>query len=95
MAPFLSRKTMRHFLPFMILIVGGSFLLREFADVRYKFRSVVSYDIKKDFQEKGIEVKKSASLEEEYENTMKKLNIDNWENVRIPRPWDEKDSTKN
>lgn len=38
----------------------------------------------------GIEMKKpgEVTLESEYEK-LKELDIDNWENIRGPRPWEE------
>lgn len=90
MSQFFQSKLFRYFVPFMVLVVGGSFALREVAEVRYKYRNISSYDIRKDFKKSGIEMKKSAPLEEIYEEMQKNVDINNWENVRIPRPLDEK-----
>ncbi|XP_003706041.1 cytochrome c oxidase assembly protein COX16 homolog l(3)neo43 [Megachile rotundata] len=90
MIAFFKTKTFRqHFLPAMVLIIGGSFLLKEFAKIRYKYKKVTSHDIHKEAELMGIKMSKPLTLEEEYEKTMSKIDLDNWENVRIPRPWDE------
>ncbi|XP_076645432.1 cytochrome c oxidase assembly protein COX16 homolog l(3)neo43 [Halictus rubicundus] len=89
MSQFFQTKIFRYFVPFMVLVVGGSFALREVAEIRYKYRSTTSYDIRKDAEKLGIQMKKSDSLEEIYEDMQKNVNISNWENVRIPRPWEE------
>ncbi|CAK9830656.1 Cytochrome c oxidase assembly protein COX16 homolog, mitochondrial [Anthophora retusa] len=94
MKRFYETRFFRHFLPFMVLVIGGSFFVEQFAKIRYKYRVVESFEFKKDLEIKGIKMKKLATLEEEYEK-IKKVNIDNWENVRIPRPWEEPNSTNN
>ena len=94
MVRFFETKLFRHFLPFVILVVGGSFYVREFTAVRYKYRKVQSYDIRHQLEKEGIEMNEPTTLELEYEK-MKELNIDDWENVRIPRPWEEAESVKN
>lgn len=73
----------------MIVIVGGSFGLREFASLRFQFRRV-STITPEEMKKHGIEMKKpgEVTLESEYEK-IKNLDIDNWEQVRGPRPWEE------
>ncbi|KAG6795469.1 cytochrome c oxidase assembly protein COX16, mitochondrial [Apis mellifera caucasica] len=94
MKRFHETKLFRQFLPFMILIIGGSFFIQEFTKLKYKYSKVTSQDFKMEMKKKGIEMKKSSTLEEEYEK-IKILDIDNWENVRIPRPWEEPNSPNN
>lgn len=75
--------------PFLILIVGGSFALKEFAQLRYDFskQKTLTPD---EAAKVGIKMKpkEEVSLEKVYENT-KSLNITDWENKRGPRPWEE------
>ncbi|XP_029040459.1 cytochrome c oxidase assembly protein COX16 homolog, mitochondrial [Osmia bicornis bicornis] len=94
MTQMYKTKIFKQFVPFMLLVIGGSFLVREFTKIRYKYRRVTTYDLTKDTEAAGIKMKKPATLEEEYENTMKKIDIDNWENIRISRPWEETTDTK-
>ncbi|XP_034196072.1 cytochrome c oxidase assembly protein COX16 homolog l(3)neo43 [Osmia lignaria lignaria] len=94
MTQLYKTKIFKQFVPFMLLVIGGSFLVREFAKIRYKYRKVTTYDLAKEAEAVGIKMKKPATLEEEYENTMKKIDIDNWENIRISRPWEETTDTK-
>ncbi|XP_054006855.1 cytochrome c oxidase assembly protein COX16 homolog, mitochondrial [Hylaeus anthracinus] len=95
MSAFFKSRGFQQFLPFMILVIGGSYLLREFAQIRYKYKKVISYDMKKEVEKEGIKVKSSLTLEEEYENLKNKIDIDNWENVQIPKPWDEIEGSRN
>ncbi|XP_006616112.1 cytochrome c oxidase assembly protein COX16 homolog, mitochondrial [Apis dorsata] len=94
MKRFHETKLFRQFLPFMILVIGGSFFIQEFTKLKYKYPKVISQDFKMEIKKKGIEMKKSCTLEEEYEK-IKTLDIDNWKNVRIPRPWEEPNSPNN
>ncbi|CAL7945754.1 unnamed protein product [Xylocopa violacea] len=92
MRQFFQSKFFRHFLPFITLVLGGSFFVQEFAQLKYKYRNIVSYDLRAEAKKQGIQMKKPTTLEEEYEK-IKTLDIDNWENVRIPRPWEEPNNT--
>lgn len=60
---------------------------------RYKYsRSSVS---PKEMAElKKVTAKEIVTIEEEYEK-LKTMDIDNWEQVRGPRPWEEKTQSKN
>ncbi|KAL1516400.1 hypothetical protein ABEB36_000318 [Hypothenemus hampei] len=84
-----KKKFVRFGLPFLIMTVGGSFGLREFTQLRYQFSntSKVSYE---EAKKMGIEMKKpgEVTLESEYEK-IKNMDIDNWEQIRGPRPWEE------
>uniref|UniRef100_A0A069DVF8 Cytochrome c oxidase assembly protein COX16 homolog, mitochondrial n=1 Tax=Panstrongylus megistus TaxID=65343 RepID=A0A069DVF8_9HEMI len=83
-----KQKSFKYGLPFLILMVGGSFGLREFTQLRYKFgkKQVIKPE---ELEEQGIDMKKpgEVTLESEF-NKIIALDIDNWENVRGPRPWE-------
>ncbi|XP_061467145.1 cytochrome c oxidase assembly protein COX16 homolog, mitochondrial isoform X2 [Rhineura floridana] len=68
-----------------LLIIGGSFGLREFTQIRY------------DAHERHCKVdpaleeklkKNKMTLESEYEK-MKNSNFEDWKNIRGPRPWED------
>ncbi|XP_076032868.1 cytochrome c oxidase assembly protein COX16 homolog l(3)neo43 isoform X2 [Oratosquilla oratoria] len=84
-----ARRSVRYAIPFMILVVGGSFGLKEFAQIRYDYggRKLIK---KEDAEEHGVKMKdrSEVTLETEYEK-IEKLDIDTWENKRGPRPWEE------
>ncbi|XP_044260702.1 cytochrome c oxidase assembly protein COX16 homolog, mitochondrial [Tribolium madens] len=86
---FLNRRSVRYGLPFLLVVLGGSFGLREFAQLRYQFSRVSSVK-PEEMKKLGVEMKKpgEVTLESEYEK-IKKIDIDNWEQVRGPRPWEE------
>ncbi|XP_039732908.1 cytochrome c oxidase assembly protein COX16 homolog, mitochondrial isoform X2 [Pteropus medius] len=68
-----------------LLIVGGSFGLREFSQIRY---DAVKTKIDPEL-EKKLKMNK-MSLESEYEK-IKDSTFDNWKNIRGPRPWEDPD----
>ncbi|XP_045462279.1 cytochrome c oxidase assembly protein COX16 homolog, mitochondrial [Harmonia axyridis] len=76
-------------LPFFIICVGGSFGLKGFTSLRYEYSNKSSIS-REDFEKEGIKMKppSEVTIEAEYEK-LQKLDIDNWENVRGPRPWEE------
>ncbi|KAK8383920.1 hypothetical protein O3P69_015983 [Scylla paramamosain] len=86
---FFGRKATRFGVPFILLVVGGSFGLREFAQLRYDFRTRRTIS-KEDAEKVGIKMKdaKEVTLESEYEK-IAQIDTSNWENVRGPRPWEE------
>lgn len=60
-----------------------------FCSNRYEYskRKFMTYD---EAEKLGIQMKKpgEVSVEKEFEK-IKEIDINNWEQVRIPRPWDE------
>ncbi|KAI4486911.1 hypothetical protein M0802_012230 [Mischocyttarus mexicanus] len=84
----LKNKNFRYGIPFVILVIGGSYGLKEFTQLRYTYKQNSEYYT--EAKKEGIEVKKpgEVTLESEYEK-IKEMDIDNWKNVRIPRPWEE------
>ncbi|KAJ8341089.1 hypothetical protein SKAU_G00333800 [Synaphobranchus kaupii] len=81
-----KNKTLRYGIPMLLLVVGGSFGLREFTQIRYdaqKIRKKLDPAL-----EARVNIQKQpVILEEEYEK-MKKLNLEEWNNIRGPRPWE-------
>ena len=82
-------KGFRYGLPFVSLLVVGSFGLSEFSsiviDKREEKNRMLSAEETLAFQ-KSVE---KVDVEEEYQKTMEKLDIEHWENKRGPRPWEE------
>ncbi|XP_060031544.1 cytochrome c oxidase assembly protein COX16 homolog, mitochondrial isoform X1 [Erinaceus europaeus] len=80
-----KNKTLRYGVPMLLLIVGGSFGLREFSQIRYD-----AVRIKMDPElEKKLKMSK-VTLESEYEK-IKDSAFDDWKNIRGPRPWEDSD----
>uniref|UniRef100_A0A8C3MY79 Cytochrome c oxidase assembly protein COX16 homolog, mitochondrial n=1 Tax=Geospiza parvula TaxID=87175 RepID=A0A8C3MY79_GEOPR len=70
---------------FQIYLVGGSFGLREFAQIRYdvhKRHGKVDPALKEKLKQNPV------TLESEYEK-LEKSNLDNWENIRGPSLWED------
>ncbi|XP_008050679.1 cytochrome c oxidase assembly protein COX16 homolog, mitochondrial isoform X1 [Carlito syrichta] len=80
-----KNKTLRYGVPMVLLIVGGSFGLREFTQIRY---DAVKIKIDPEL-EKKLKANK-VSLESEYEK-IKDSTFDDWKNIRGPRPWEDPD----
>lgn len=89
---FRRKKSFKYGIPFLILVVGGSFGLKEFTSLRYQYakKQPVSPEDMKKF---GVNMKKPSevTLESEFEK-VKKIDIDHWEQKRGPRPWEEASS---
>ncbi|CAO1392417.1 unnamed protein product [Diamesa hyperborea] len=84
-----KRRSIKYGVPFLLLILGGSFGLKEFTQLRYTFSKKLT--LKPDEVEKaGVKMKQTGevTLETEYEK-IKEIDIEHWENVRGPRPWEE------
>jgi len=76
-------------IPFFILVIGGSFGLEQFARIRYDYRKQTGLtpEVAAKY---GITMKKpgQVTLESEFAK-LEKMDIDTWENIRGPRPWEE------
>ncbi|XP_033102491.1 cytochrome c oxidase assembly protein COX16 homolog, mitochondrial-like [Anneissia japonica] len=76
-------------LPMLILIVGGSFGLKEFRQLRYEIidrRQAVDPEALDRLKIK--EKQRKLSLEEEFQK-IEEDDIDCWYNIRGPRPWED------
>ncbi|XP_035219772.1 cytochrome c oxidase assembly protein COX16 homolog, mitochondrial-like [Stegodyphus dumicola] len=80
------KRIFRYGLPFLLFLFVGSFGIEQFASLRYEFRKNETLK-PENLAKLGIK-KKTVTLEEEYEK-LKKLDLDSWENIRGPRPWEE------
>ncbi|CAG2101737.1 unnamed protein product [Medioppia subpectinata] len=82
-----------------MFITGGSFALKEFSTVRYEISRhnkqfgltvlLIAAVTPELLKEMGFDKNKPKSLEEEYESMTKTADLDNWKNIRGPRPWEE------
>ncbi|XP_055603244.1 cytochrome c oxidase assembly protein COX16 homolog, mitochondrial-like [Uranotaenia lowii] len=89
MQRYLKSKSFRFGVPFLLLMVGGSFGLQQFAQLRYTFSKKGTLT-PEEAEKFGVNMKKAeeVTLETEYEK-IKTIDIDNWQNVRGPRPWED------
>ncbi|XP_072425296.1 cytochrome c oxidase assembly protein COX16 homolog, mitochondrial [Chiloscyllium punctatum] len=88
---FLNRsRTLRFGLPMLLLITGGSFGLREFTQVRYDVQKV-KRKIDPALEAQLNKNKNKISVESEYEK-LQQQNLDDWVNIRGPRPWEDSKS---
>ncbi|KAK2152236.1 hypothetical protein LSH36_334g01005 [Paralvinella palmiformis] len=76
-------------LPFMVILVGSSYGLSSFTSVRYKYRKGEKFNFS-DLEQKGVKVKhEKTDLETEYQKLQEEMNLEQWKNVRGPRPWED------
>ncbi|XP_056151319.1 cytochrome c oxidase assembly protein COX16 homolog, mitochondrial [Lampris incognitus] len=80
-------KTVRYGVPMLLLVVGGSFGLREFTQIRYDAQKLRK-KLDPALEAKVNNQRQSHMLEEEYEK-LKDVNLDQWRNIRGPRPWED------
>jgi cytochrome c oxidase assembly protein subunit 16 len=76
--------------PFLVLLIGGSFALKHYAHLRYAFRKKTMLS-REEAEAMGIKLKpanEAATLESEFER-LKNTDIDTWTNIRGPRPWED------
>lgn len=73
----------------IVFIVAGSYGLAQFTSIRVNKRDeknrMLTAEETLSFQKKVMKV----DIDAEYELIREKLDIDNWENKRGPRPWEE------
>ncbi len=97
--PWLSRvaanKHFKYGAPFLTLVVGAPFLLKNLQAARYEHRRVkeVSRELQESARDRGISMKDKEEVTPEklHQEYMQKDYQDDYEIVRGPRPW-EKDS---
>jgi cytochrome c oxidase assembly protein subunit 16 len=84
----------KQFIPFAALVVGAYYGMMEFRKINYKYDRPGSAILfreqlkKMGATEDDYQAKTTMSMEEEYDKLMKKIDLDNWQNVRGPRPWE-------
>lgn len=73
----------------MIAVVGGSFGLKHYSQLRYDiYNNRHTMTKTADLQKILVDPKKQVTIEEEYEEYVKTVDLDNWQNKRGPRPWE-------
>jgi len=83
-------KSFQYGVPFVSLIVIGSFGLSEFSSVIVAKREENNKRLTVEEALAATGVSKSkVNVEDEYKRMIKELDIENWRNVRGPRPWEE------
>lgn len=76
LADIAANKHFKYGAPFLLAVVGGSYVLRLYTQTRY--------DV---FDEHHIYSKvPSGMLEEDFKEYIENVDIDSWKNIRGPRP---------
>jgi cytochrome c oxidase assembly protein subunit 16 len=86
-----TSKFTRHFFPFVAIVVGSFIGLAQFRKLNYKYKKnepIVFKEQLVGIDEAGYQSKTTQSIEKEYEKMMNKIDINKWENIRGPRPWE-------
>ncbi|XP_078089479.1 cytochrome c oxidase assembly protein COX16 homolog, mitochondrial [Mustelus asterias] len=87
MSPLSRSRTLKYGLPMLLLITGGSFGLREFAQVRYDVQKV-KRKIDPHLEAQLNKNKNNTTIDSEYQK-LEQQNLDDWVNIRGPRPWED------
>jgi cytochrome c oxidase assembly protein subunit 16 len=93
-----NNKHFKNGVPFFLFIFGGAYALREFRSVRYdsdlnpKAKKLIKpEDLTSELAKRTDKVtleKTAATLEEDLDKLYEKVDLENWENKRGPRPWE-------
>ena len=86
--PILDSPHFKYGLPFMITVVGGSFCLKWYSQLRYEVQKEKRTITRTKEIQKLIGQTEPITIEDFYEEYKKKVDIDNWKNIRGPRPWE-------
>ncbi|XP_055329081.1 cytochrome c oxidase assembly protein COX16 homolog, mitochondrial-like [Paramacrobiotus metropolitanus] len=87
--PIFRSRLFRYGLPFMVTVVGGSFWLRDFAQLRYTFRKVKRVSAEEFAELVGKQKDLRRVDPEELLREVQAEADANYEMVRGPRPWEE------
>lgn len=79
--------------PFIILVIGGAYALKQISQHKFDVLGEKSR-ITKFERVTGVKLKPKP-LEEEYQDLQKKVNINDWKNTRISRPYEDTVTTTN
>lgn len=88
MDKILNNKHFKYGAPFILVVVGGSFGLQFYSQLRYDVQAENRMIGKTEAIRALTGNKKPISIEEAYEEYQKKVDLDNWKNIRGPRPWE-------
>lgn len=82
-----KNKFVRVGAPFILLVIGGSFGLREFSQIRYDYRKV-QFISPEELKKQGIKMKPrgSVTIDSEYQKLLEQVDLEDYDNKRIPRP---------
>ncbi|XP_059087573.1 cytochrome c oxidase assembly protein COX16 homolog, mitochondrial-like [Tigriopus californicus] len=88
LARWRTHSFVRYGLPFLVLTVGGSFVLSEFTDVRFRYQRYRF--VENEFEASGRVPGAAPTLEDEYRvyQAETKNQPDDYEMIRGPRPWE-------
>lgn len=81
-------KFLRFGLPMIVFTILGSFGLAEFTSVKIKRRDEKNRMLTAE-ETLSFQKKKQVDVEEEFMKLQEELDIEQWENKRGPRPWEE------
>ncbi|GFR62647.1 cytochrome c oxidase assembly protein COX16 homolog, mitochondrial [Elysia marginata] len=81
-------RLVRTGVPFLIFVVGGSYFLKQFATIRYDFRHGKRLS-KEEAESMGLKQVDVKVVTQEIIKDIEKGDLDTWENIRGPRPWED------
>ncbi|CAL8274172.1 unnamed protein product [Merluccius merluccius] len=82
-----KNKTVRYGVPMLLLVVGGSFGLREFTQIRYDVQKI-KRKMDPSLEARVDPERQAVVLQEEYQK-LQEVKLDEWRNIRGPRPWED------
>lgn len=92
--PRANKNFFKNILPFGALVIGAYIGLVQFRKINYGFAkndnaSVFKENLKQvGLSEDSYQYRTTEGLDEEYQKTMKDIKLNDWKNIRGPRPWE-------
>ena len=83
-----ANRQVRIGLPLIVFLLVGSYGLSEFTQIRYEMhkRQGRNLEMEEELKKRKIKKKPQKSLEEVYDETVAKMDLNSWYNIRGPRP---------
>lgn len=93
MPPRKSNHFVRNLFPFVGLVVAAFVGLAQFRKLNYKYKRNDGSITREQMDQVGVEKdeyqsKVAPTIHDEFEEMKEKIRLDEWKNIRGPRPWE-------
>jgi len=94
-----SNHFIRNLVPFLGLVVGSFVGLAQFRKLNYQYKRNDGSVTREQMEQVGVQKdeyqsKVAPSLQDEFDEMKEKIKLDDWKNIRGPRPWENSKETQ-